>query len=181
MRSAQEHAAINRMLKSHGLGSLEDGAGLMAQLGFLVQDHEHLRSLLVRCEPENRSAMYDSLRPYPRFQAKPLDVYIAESAEKAARLDLPTIDEKGNVNFSPSLTPTIDQEVSAIAQKDVAIAQKAVADAMAKWTLTVTCRKCTKAETFSGIRKADALQSVRDAGWVYDSWRDGSEICPDCL
>ena len=160
----------------------------MSQLGFLVQDHEHSRSLLVRCEPENRSAMYDSLRPYLRFQAKPLDVYIAESAEKAARLDLPTIDEKGNVNFSPSLTPTIEQEVAAIsqeldpAQKQVVdIAQKAVVDALAKWSLTVTCRKCTKAETFSGFRKADALQAARDAGWVYDSWRDGSEICPDCL
>jgi hypothetical protein len=36
----------------------------MSQLEFLVWDHEHLRSLLVRCEPENRSAMYE-LRPSP--------------------------------------------------------------------------------------------------------------------
>jgi hypothetical protein len=36
----------------------------MSQLGFMVRDHEHLRSLLVRCEPENRSAMYE-LRPSP--------------------------------------------------------------------------------------------------------------------
>ena len=61
MQTAQEKSAINRMLMSHGLGRLEDGAGLMSQLGFLVQGHEHLRSVLVRCEPENRSAMYDSL------------------------------------------------------------------------------------------------------------------------
>src|SRR5215471_6159516 len=163
----QDKSAINRMLASHGLGRLEDGAGLMAALGFLVQDHEHFRSLLVRCEPENRSAMYDSLRSYLKFTPKPLDVYIAESKARAEQQDLPTIDQNGNVNFSPSLTPTIEQEVAAIsqeldpAQKQVAdIAQKAVVDALAKWSLTVTCRKCTKADTFSGIRKADALQAV---------------------
>jgi hypothetical protein len=59
VRTTEEHAAINRMLQSHGLGRLEDGAGLISQLGFMVMDHEHLRSLLVRCEPENRSAMYN--------------------------------------------------------------------------------------------------------------------------
>jgi hypothetical protein len=57
---------------SHGLGRLEDRAGAISQLGFLVQDHEHLRSLLVRCEPENRSSRYDSLKPYLGFKAKPL-------------------------------------------------------------------------------------------------------------
>jgi hypothetical protein len=67
MNATQDKSSINRMLVSHGLGRLEDGAGLLSQLGFLVQDHEHLRSLLVRCEPENRSAMYDSLKPYLRF------------------------------------------------------------------------------------------------------------------
>ena len=46
MQTTQDKSAINRMLQSHGLGRLEDGAGLMAQLGFLVQDHEHLRFLL---------------------------------------------------------------------------------------------------------------------------------------
>jgi hypothetical protein len=106
MRTAEEHAAINRMLQSHGLGRLEDGAGLMSQLGFMVQDHEHLRSLLVRCEPENRSAVYDSLKPYLRFTPKPLDVYIAESAERAANQDLPTIDSVGNIHFRP--TPTYE-------------------------------------------------------------------------
>jgi len=72
MRSAEETSAINRMLQSHGLGRLEDGAGLMSQLGYMVMDHEHLRSLLIRCEPENRSAMYDSassqeMEPYLRL------------------------------------------------------------------------------------------------------------------
>src|SRR5215472_15284644 len=126
----QDKSAINRMLASHGLGRLEDGAGLMAQLGFLVQDHEHLRSLLARCEPENRSAMYDSLRPYLRFTPKPLDVYIAESAERAARQDLPTIDAAGNVNFRPTPTYKLGS--------DLVAAQVAENEAFAKHTLTVT-------------------------------------------
>jgi hypothetical protein len=67
MSLTQDRPAINRMLQSHGLPTLESGSGLMAALGFLVQDHEHFRSLLVRCEPENRSAMYDSLKPHLRF------------------------------------------------------------------------------------------------------------------
>ena len=139
----------------------------------MVQDHEHLRSLLVRCEPENRSAMYDSLKPYLRFTPKPLDVYIAESAERAANMDLPTIDSTGNIHFRP--TPV--QELVG----DTAVAQAAVNEMFANHHLTVTCKKCTKTETFSGVRKADAVQAARDAGWVYDIFTGkGSEICPDC-
>src|SRR5262249_44658822 len=150
----------------------EDGAGLISQLGFLVQDHEHFRSLLVRCEPENRSAMYDSLRPYPRFTPKPLDVYIAESAERAEKQRLPTIDEVGNIHFEPKLAAKVGDE---------AIAQAAVNASLAEHHLTVTCRSCTKQETFSGVRKADAVQAAREAGWVYYEV-DGKvrEICPDC-
>ena len=173
MRTTEEHSAINRMLQSHGLGRLEDGAGLISQLWFLVMDHEHLRSLLVRCEPENRSAMYDSLKPYLRFTPKPLDVYIAESADRAARQDLPTIDSTGNINFSPTLTPEL--------APDVAAAQDAVNEAFAKHALTVTCRSCTKQALFTGDTKYDAIVNARLAGWVYYEM-DGQprEICPDC-
>jgi hypothetical protein len=38
MRITEETSAINRMLQSHGLGRLEDGAGLVAQLGYMVMD-----------------------------------------------------------------------------------------------------------------------------------------------
>jgi hypothetical protein len=162
MNIYQETSVINRMLQSHGLGTLESGSGLLSQLGFLVQDHQHLRSLLARCEPENRSDMYNSLAPYLRFKAKPLDVYITESAERAEQ-QLPTIDADGKINFNSKPTPTIDQEVAAIAQEDkevAAIVQRIVGDTVANWSLTVTCRKCTKTETFSGIRKADAASML---------------------
>jgi hypothetical protein len=61
------------------------------------------------------------------------------------------------------------------------VAQAAVNEMFVNHHLTVTCRKCTKTETFSGVRKADAVQAARDAGWVYDIFVGrGSEICPDC-
>ena len=166
MPTAQDKSAINRMLMSHGLGRLEYGAGLISQLGFLVQDHEHLRSLLARCEPENRSTMYDSLKPYLRFPAKPLDVYMAESAERAASQNLPT-------HFNEPLTPELGP--------DVAAAQAAVNDSFAKHTLIGTCRSCTKQEAFTGDTKYDAIVNARLAGWVYYEI-DGQprEICPDC-
>ena len=173
MRSAEETSAINRMLHSHGLGRLEDGAGLMSQLAFMVMDHQHLRTLLVRCDPENHSAMYDSLKPYLRFTPKPLDVYISESAESAANQDLPTIDSMGNINFSPA--PTYEMT------DDTAAAQTAVNETLAKEVLTVTCRSCTKQEQFTGDTKYDAIVNARLAGWVYYEI-DGQprEICPDC-
>ena len=172
MRTTEETSAINRMLQSHGLGTLQDLAGLISQLGFMVRDHEHLRSLLVRCEPENRSAMYDSLKPYLRFTPKAMDVYIAESAERAANQDLPTIDSSGNINFSPA--PTYEMT-------DTAAAQTAVNEVLAKHTLIVTCRKCTKWAAFTGDTKYDAIVNARLAGWVYYEM-DGKprEICPDC-
>jgi len=145
----------------------------MSQLGYMVMNHEHLRSLLVRCEPENRSAMYDSLKPYLRFTPKALDVYIAESAERAANQDLPTIDSAGNINFSPA--PTYEMT------GDTAAAQTAVNEVFAKHVLTVTCRSCTKQEQFTGDTKYDAIVNARLAGWVYYEM-DGQprEICPDC-
>jgi hypothetical protein len=70
-----------------------------------------LGSTSLQLEPgqENRSAMYDLLKPYLRFKAKPLDIYLAESADRAAHLDLPTIDEKGQhqlpADFHPRAGP----------------------------------------------------------------------------
>ena len=109
-----------------------------------------------------------------RFTPKPLDVYIAESAERAARQDLPTIDEAGNINFRPTPTYAVGS--------DVAVAQAAVNEAFAKQHLTVTCRSCTKQETFSGASKADAVHAARSTGWVYyeREGREPAEICPDC-
>jgi hypothetical protein len=168
------------MLGTHGLGQLEDGTGLLAQLGFMVQDHEHLRSLLVRCEPENRSSMYDSLKPYLRFEARPLDSYIAESAQRAEAQKLPTIDAAGNLTWQDkALAPAVS---ATTVSPDDGLAQRIVNHALAKHHLVVTCRSCTRQEQFTGDTQADAVLNARLAGWVYyvDANSTEQEICPEC-
>ena len=102
-RSVKERLEINNFLGRRGLATLDDPRGLVQQIGYLVQDHDHLRSMLIRCEPEHRRDMYESLKPYLRFEARPLDVYIAEGQQDAERRQLPTIGEDGQlVPFKPA-------------------------------------------------------------------------------
>jgi hypothetical protein len=71
----REHNKINEYLQMHGCSPLED-PGLINQLAFVVRDHEHFGQVLRACEPENRTAMYDAMKPYLSFDAKPLDYYL---------------------------------------------------------------------------------------------------------
>ena len=164
-------AQLNRILQSAGLSTLEDPEPLLAQLGFLVRDHEHLRSLLATCEPQERRNMYEALRPNLSFPAKPLDVYMAEVAMDAAARQLPVMGEGGKL--LPFQVPEV--------RSDEAIAQAAVDEQLAKQRIWVCCRKCTREEVFHGNTKANALMALRNAGWTYDEIQgDGREICPDC-
>lgn len=162
---------INRLLQSNGLGRLEEGAALMSQLGFLVRDHDHFRSMLITCPLDQRRNMYESLRSYLRFPAKPLDVYESEAAADAEARQLPIQAADGTLKpFNP---PEL--------HSDTEIAQFAVDEAMAKKRLVLVCRKCTREEVFVGQRKADVVYDARNAGWVYDENEGVSyEICPDC-
>jgi hypothetical protein len=171
MPKTQDRSAINRMLGSHGLGQLEEGAGLMAQLGFLVQDHEHLRSLLARCEPESRSAMFDSLKSYLKFQAKPLDAYIAESAMRAEAQKLPVVAGDGTYKWPQAAAS--DAEIAAL--------QASTRDLFEGCSVVLTCMKCTREAKFEGLTKMDAIVNARMDGWSY--WVYDAEIraiCPEC-
>jgi hypothetical protein len=171
MRSAAERIQINRTLGRAGLATLDDPRGVVQQLAFLVTDHDQFRRLLTKCEPEHRREMYAALVPNLRFTAKPLDVYLSEAARDAEARQLPTLGEGGK------LIPFRPAEV----RSDEYLAQQAVESEMATHHLTLTCRKCTRQETFSGMRKADAVQAARLAGWTYDEMGGtGFEICPDC-
>jgi hypothetical protein len=197
VRAPQETSAINRMLQSHGLGKLDE-AGMIPALGFLVQDHEHLRSLLARCEPEKRADMYNCLAANTRFPAHPLDWYMAQTAEKAANQHLPTLEPDGSYKFDPTVTPEFgdipEASVSPAAGasfiaaaiekvKDIQGAQFGVDTAFSKHTLTTTCRSCTKQDVFVGATKDDCVQAAHRAGWVhYKNFSTGKavDICPDC-
>jgi hypothetical protein len=184
MRTQKEHAEINRMLGNHGLPQLESGSGLIQALAFLVEDHSHLRSLLIRCPPENRSEMYDAMRPYLHFTPRPLDSYVSESAEKAEAGGLPTLRPDGSLKW-PGVVHSIESDAASamMANPDVNAAQEAVNYAFARQILTVTCRSCMRVEQFSGDTKDDCVLNARQAGWVHftsDATGKPVDICPDC-
>lgn len=169
---------INRYLGNRGLSTLEDPQGLVMQLGFLVEGHDHFQQLINKCEPQHRRDMYEALRPHLRFEAKPLDVYIAELGMQAEIEQLPTVDSDGMFHaFRPA------QIWSAEARQDL---EKQVGDLVeaegSKHHLELTCKKCTRTETFHGGLKAEAIHKARLAGWTYglDHEGKGREICPEC-
>lgn len=159
---------LNNMLAMHGMATLESPAELVRQIGFLVQDHDHLRQLLTACVPEERVSMYEALRPNLRFEPKPLDVYLAESGRIAEQMQWPLVDSDGKFRaFKPPEVRTVET---------------ACAEAVAKGSLTLVCRKCTREALFPGVTPADAVRAARDEGWTYglDPEGKGREICPDC-
>jgi hypothetical protein len=159
---------INRYLGDRGLSTLDNPGALVQQLGYYVHDHDHFRQLLTQCEPAARSAMYDALSPHLRFEAKPLEDYMIAAKEMAEREQLPQWDAKTQT-FAPYKPP------------EIRTVEAAVAEAVAKYALTVTCRKCTRSESFYATSKYDAVRTAREAGWVYmDEGQQSYEICPDC-
>ena len=167
MPSSGERQAINRFLGSRGLATLEDPGAMAAHLGFLIEGHDQFRRALIKCEPGERRNMYEALRPHLGFEPRPLDVYLAEAGAKAEAQQLPTIDAEGKLH------PYLAQDLRTI--------ERLVDEALSEFELSVTCRKCTKAATFHGHSKRDAVWKLRHAGWTWDELRgDGLEICPDC-
>ena len=157
-----DRSRVNRMLMSNGLGSLND-PGLIPQLGFLVSrvvtGHDEFRRLIERCEPAERRNMYEAMKPYLRFEAKPLDVYVAEIGYRAEAKRLAVIDPE-----TGALQPFRPAEVKT-KTGDTAVAQAAVERAFAKFHLTLLCKQCTREHTFCGMHKDDCVRLAREAGW----------------
>lgn len=158
---------LNRYLGARGLATLDDPHGLISQIGFLIEDHDHFRRALVKCEPEERGRMYEALRPHLGFEPKSLDVYMAEAGAAAEAQQLPTVDADGKLHaYRPA---------------DIRTIERLVDESLSTHHLSVTCRKCTQAATFHGYTRHDAVQKLRSAGWTWDEQNgDGLEICPDC-
>lgn len=182
-RSPAERSSIDRMLGNYGLPGLDAGAGLMSALGFLVEDHDHFRNLVERCEPEERSSMYDSLKPYVRFQLHPLEWYVARSKEMADKEKLPTVAPDGSLTWpTDQPIPQVVTEEYAAQLCDQAMAQEAVNQLFASEVLTLTCRSCTKQAQFTGDTVNDCVVNARLEGWVHYTNANGVkvEICPEC-
>jgi RNase P subunit RPR2 len=160
---ASERNTLNRALKNRGFGGFDDPE-MIRQVAFCVRDHDHLRQILCAVEPDQRTLAFESMRPHLRFEAKPLDVYLAEAADLAARKQA-------------------DQTPLEIAAEK-AIARN-MADEKKKGALTVKCTQCTKAFAFPGESRKDAERLARVSGWKVRRYVDsgGSQLvvfCPDC-
>jgi len=105
---------INQTLGKQGLAQL-DNPGLVGQLAYFVRDHEHFRSLLVACEPDKRTAMFDAMAPNLRFQARTLEQYLMEARQDAEARRLPLQAEDGTLKefqIPEIKTVAMDEETS---------------------------------------------------------------------
>lgn len=186
MPDEREKRIVNQALMSAGLGKLDD-PGLIRQIGFIVSktvtDHDSFRVLINRCAPEERRNMYEALKPYIRFELKPLDVYIAETMAEAEAKQLPVIGPDGN--FKEFRIQDVKGEaITPVAPPtDLQTAQRVIDASLARRELTLLCRTCTKENTFHGMRREDCVKLARETGWreVHHQFAPDSEMCPACV
>ena len=184
MQSAADRQAINHYLRKHGLGQLGD-PGLVAQLGYLIDDDAEFSRLLNICEPEERRSMYESLKPNLRFKARPFDEYLAEWREQAEVRQLPVVQPDGTMRaYNVPDIHTVDTAIHTVdterMQKSI---EASIAESVAHYHLILTCRRCTFQEAFPGVNKPEALERARAAGWVHVHGPEstGYEVCPGCV
>jgi hypothetical protein len=158
---------LDRALKQTGFGGIDD-PNLAHQVGFCIRDHEHFRQVLTAVEPNNRVAAYETLRPYLRFEAKALDIYIAEAADLAGRKE-------------QNQTPL--EVVAEEAIRRNRLEQAGVGN------LSLVCARCTKQGIFSGDRRWAAVNEAVAQGWMRKfrvrdglgySPQVGEVLCPEC-
>lgn len=170
-KTAYRNMALGKVLGRMGFAQLTEPNALFDQIAGAITDHRDFSRLLDKCEPGERATMYRSLAGRLSFTPKPLDVYTGELAIEAERKQLPTTGPGGHLKAFNVQT----------LQSDDYVATQAVLAERAKHHLTVVCVKCTKEARFSGARKVDAIQALRNAGWTYDEIKGtGRELCPTC-
>lgn len=154
--------AINRVLKSHRLGTLDD-PGITSVLGDMVAGHDHFTELLRACEPDLRREMYEAMRPHLNFTAKPLEDYVIAAKDHAAAAQLPVMDSAGKLH--PFKTPFAGSYIAIPAVHE---------------QFSATCRRCGRGVYYTGLERHVAIKNLRDCGWAYDEL-SASYLCPECL
>jgi hypothetical protein len=157
--TGSERAEVNRFLAKHGFGLLSD-KGLMPQLALCIEDETTLKRILNLTTPEERTTCYESLRPFLRFNVRPLDVLLSEIAMDAEIRQLPVIRDDGS--FRAFNVPEV---------------QTAVDKAVATGTLELNCHRCLKFEAIPAISRAFGEELAREKGWTSTH---GVTRCPAC-
>jgi hypothetical protein len=149
-------SSLDRALKNRGFGGLDDPA-INQQLAFCVRDHEHFRAVLCGVKPEHRTMAYEAMRPYLRFEAKPLDVYMAEAADIAARKE------------------TEQTSIDVLASQAI---ERALKESKAKGSLLLVCARCLASGVFLAPDRGAATYDAIKQGWTR---KDEELFCPKCL
>lgn len=166
--------AINHRLNMAGLASLSDPGALLSQVALGITTHEKFRSVLLKCEPEQRYNCYHSLRHRLKFEAKSLDTYIMEGKQEAEALRLPVYDHAtGKLREFDAPGPL---NLNAMAERAIKARE---AEETAKGSLELVCRRCTLAEIFPGKTRGEALKKAEIKGWRPDGVTDKA-LCPKC-
>jgi hypothetical protein len=130
-----------------------------------IRDHKDLETKLTSAPPHLREIIYEAVRPFLTFKARPLDRYIVSAKQMAERERLPTLDAAGNFHEFRAL--------------EVALAKEVAVN-----TLTLVCAKCTRKKEFYAVgneTNVDVILKARTQGWVYDyTAQPAVEICPEC-
>lgn len=180
-RNNQTRRQINSELKRRGFGGLED-PNLMLQMAFCCPGHDKFKAMLAVMPPEKRLLAYNQLRPHLRFEAKPLDVYIAEIKQDAEREKLPIAHpDPQNIMLTDfddyhNQAPSIE----VLAERAILHADR---EARMKGALKLVCRKCTLEQDFPGKDKAQSINDAKLDGWVFERIskdHDETALCPRC-
>jgi len=130
-----------------------------------IRDHKDFETKLTSAPPHLRTIIYEACKPFLKFEARPLDRYVASAGRMAEREKLPTMDEHGNLHEFQAV------EVGLLSE----VATKA---------LTLVCHKCTREDKFFAVGKetnVDVIMKARVGGWIYNYLADPPhEICPNC-
>lgn len=174
----REAKQLDRKLREHGLAGTDEPRALFRQLATLIPDHSSFQKVLTAVEPEQRRNCYESLRALLRFEAKPMDVYLAEAGQQAEREQLPLVDDTQPTGLRPFM-PT--RNANPTTGDDHVIENPAVIGNIfgGNIELTLTCGKCTRQATFYGTTIVDATMKARKADWLWDLERK-YDICPKC-
>jgi hypothetical protein len=163
-QNQQTKSFVDRQLRRFGIGSINDA---IAALAGTIRDHKHLETFLTSIDSlTDRQEVYDSIRSHLRFEAWPLDRYVAAANSMAEREQLPVLGEDGHLHpFKPA--------------QDVKTVEKMIASIVADRQLTLMCSKCTTQDTFYQIGLETSvdmrIKALKD-GWILVP----KELCPKC-
>ena len=167
-----ERRRISHELKKIGFGGLED-PNLVMQMAFMIEGHDHFRSVLSAVKPLQRAMAYHAMRPHLGFVPKPLDVYEAEMKRLAEEKQLPTWNDETKMPEEFEVQDiTIDKLATATLEQ--------MEHEKAKGQLELVCTKCTKAGYFPAPKRSQAYDKAHREGWRWAERNGVQKIyCPD--